>query len=241
MSTSRSERGPAAEDQTPTATVLVAGGRGGIGGASAAALTGAGWQPLILDKSDGVDAADERAVRAFLDEQGRPPLRAVVVSCGRVGSGGVADTDAAAWRSVMRDNLDAAYVLIREAMPLLRAAGGDRCIVLMSSVNGRTGGNTLSGPAYAVAKAGLIGLCLHPAQSLAAEGIRVNAIAPGPVDTAMTQRLTLAQLGALLERVPLRRVATADEIAGAVMFLLSPAARSITGSVVDVNGGMWMG
>ena len=219
----------------------MAGGRGGIGAATVDALAASGLRTISLDKADGIDAANERAVRGFLKTQGRPPLRAVVVLCGRVGSGGVHETSLSAWRSVMRDNLDAAYVVVRESLPLLRASDGDRCIVLMSSVNGRTGGNTLSGPAYAAAKAAVIGLCMHLARTLAPEGIRANAVAPGPVDTSMTRRLTAAQTGELLGRMPLHRVAAPTEIAGAIAFLLSPLAWSMTGAVLDINGGLWMG
>lgn len=246
MATLRSERrvfrARRDADISPSpATVLVAGGRGGIGAATVDALAASGLRTISLDKADGVDAANERAVRDFLRTQGRPPLRAVVVLCGRVGSGGVQETSLSAWRSVMRDNLDAAYVVVRESLPLLRASEGDRCIVLMSSVNGRTGGNELSGPAYAAAKAAVIGLCMHLARTLAAEGIRANAVAPGPVDTAMTHRLTAAQTGEVLEHMPLHRVAAPTEIAGAIAFLLSPLAWSMTGAVLDINGGLWMG
>jgi NAD(P)-dependent dehydrogenase (short-subunit alcohol dehydrogenase family) len=113
--------------------------------------------------------------------------------------------------------------------------------VLLSSVNGRSGGNTLSGPAYATAKAGLIGLARHLATTLAGEGIRVNAVAPGPVETPMYHRLDASVRAELEAKIPLRRASTPGEIAEAIRFLLSPAAASVTGTVLDINGGLWMG
>lgn len=222
-------------------TVLVVGGRGGIGSATVRMLEQNGTACAILDRADGVDAADPGQVRRFLDDTGITEFSAVVVLAGRAGSGGIDATDADQWRELMRDNLDAAYIAIRESLPRLRAFDGDRSIVLLSSVNGRHGGNTLSGPAYATAKAGVIGLTRHLASTLASEGIRANAIAPGPVDTPMYRRLEPAQQVALESTIPVKHIATPEEIAGAVAFLLSPSAVSITGAVLDMNGGLWMG
>lgn len=222
-------------------TVLVVGGRGGIGSATVQLLEKAGASCLVLDRADGVDAADPGQVRQFLEQSGVGALSAVVVLAGRAGSGGIDDTDLDEWRGLMRDNLDVAYVSVRESLPLLRSFEGDRSIVLLSSVNGRHGGNVLSGPAYAAAKAALIGLTRHLAVTLAADRIRVNAIAPGPVDTMMYRRLDRDQQAALESAIPLKRVAAPNEIAGTVQFLLSPHAVSMTGAVLDVNGGLWMG
>ncbi len=222
-------------------TVLVVGGRGGIGTATVRILEQSGTVCAVLDRADGVDAADPQQVRGYLAENRITELSAVIVLAGRAGSGGIDETDIDQWRELMRDNLDTAYVVIRESLPLLRAFGGDRSIVLLSSVNGRHGGNALSGPAYATAKAAIIGLTRHLAVTLAAEGIRVNAIAPGPVDTRMYRRLDPEQQARLESTIPLRHVAAPDEIAGAVSFLLSPSAVSMTGAVLDMNGGLWVG
>lgn len=92
-----------------------------------------------------------------------------------------------------------------------------------------------------MAKAGIIGLTRHLAKHQARRRIRVNCLAPGPVATPMLDRLTDEELAALRATIPLDHVTTADEIAETVGWLCSPAARSITGTVVDVNGGMWMG
>lgn len=221
-------------------TVLVVGGRGGIGAATVALLEGGGIPCLVMDRDDGVDAADPGAVRRFLAVAEITELTGVVVLAGRAGAGGIDDTALEDWRALLRDNLDAAYVVVKETLPLLRAAEGDRSIVLISSVNGRHGGNTLSGPAYATAKAAVLGLARHLAVTLATERIRVNTIAPGPVDTAMYRRLEPEKQAALEATIPLGRVAAPDEIAGAVKYLLSPCAVSMTGAVLDINGGLWV-
>lgn len=222
-------------------TVLVVGGRGGVGTATVRALQRDGAAFAVLDRADGVDAADPEQVRRYFSAAGIAELAAVVVLAGRAGSGSIDDTDIDEWRGLMRDNVDAAYVVIRESLPLLRAFSGDRSIVLLSSVNGRHGGNNLSGPAYATAKAAIIGLTRHLAVTLAGEGIRVNAIAPGPVETPMLHRLSVGERAGLLRAIPLGHTAEPEEIAGTVRFLLSESARSITGAVIDVNGGMWVG
>lgn len=221
--------------------IVVTGGGGGIGQATVAALREAGFTPIVLDIANGVDAADPNSVRAFLDESAPQTLRGVVALAGVAGAGGIDETDIDDWHFVIRANLDTAYVVVRESLSRLRAGAGDRGIVLMSSVNGRHGGNTLSGPAYATAKAGLIGLTRHLASTLASDGIRANAVAPGPVETAMYHRLSAAQQEALIAQIPLHRTLQPTEVAGAVTFLLSDAARSITGAVLDMNGGLWMG
>lgn len=215
---------------------LIVGGRGGIGSAVCERLKRDGREIVVLDRSDGIDACDAAAVNAFLGTQA--PIGSLVFLAGSVGSGGIEDHTTAQWRKVLDDNLTAAFVTVQATLPSIRAARG--CIVLMSSVMGRTGGNRLSGPAYASAKAGIIGLTRHLARDLAADGVRVNAVAPGPVDTPMVHRLSERALNDLLQTVPLHRVAHPGEIAAAIAYLMSDDAASVTGVVLDINGGMAM-
>jgi 3-oxoacyl-[acyl-carrier protein] reductase len=219
-----------------THTALVVGGAGGIGQACLDRFRAQGDEVVVVDRASGHDAADPVSVAEAL--RNVSDLSVVVHAAGSVGAGGIEDVTLSEWNRVMEDNLTSAFVVCQQAVPLLRSGGS---IVLLSSVNGRHGGNRLSGPAYATAKAGIIGLTRHLAKDLAPRAIRVNAIAPGPVATAMVDRLSREQLADLIEQIPLRRVAEAAEVADTVVWLCSPAAASITGAVIDLNGGMWMG
>jgi len=217
-------------------TALVVGGAGGIGAACAEWLRTRGDEVVVLDRALGHDAADPDSVASVL--AGVPRLDAVVHAAGSVGSGGITDLDLAEWHRVLDDNLTTAAVVTSQALPRLVRGGS---VVLFSSVNGRHGGNELSGPAYAVAKAGIIGLTRHLAKHQAARGVRVNCLAPGPVATPMLDRLTDDELRTLLAGIPLDHLTVPAEIAETVGWLCSPAAASVTGAVIDVNGGMWMG
>ena len=215
--------------------VLVVGGRGGIGSAVVDRLAQDGAATVVLDAVDGRDATDPDDVAAVLADH--PTLDGLVHLAGITGAGGIADHDLEMWRRVMDANLTSAFVVLQQALPRLVPGSG---VVLCSSVNGRTGGNELSGPAYAAAKAGIIALTRHVATHEAKRGIRANAIAPGPVATAMVDRLSDDELSDLLATIPLGRVTPTAEIADLVAFLLSDGAASITGATIDVNGGAWM-
>ncbi len=217
-------------------TALVVGGAGGIGAACADRFRASGHHVVVIDRALGHDAADPASVAAALE--GVERLDAVVHAAGSVGAGGIEDLDLDQWRRVIDDNLTSAVVVLRTALPLMGRGGS---VVLFSSVNGRHGGNRLSGPAYAVAKAGVIGLTKHLAKDQAPQGIRVNCLAPGPVATPMLDRLSTAEMSALRASIPLDHVTTPEEIAGTVAWLCSPSAASVTGTTIDVNGGMWIG
>jgi len=119
---------------------------------------------------------------------------------------------------------------------MMRARTGR--LVFVSSVVGETGNAGQS--AYSASKAALLGLAKSLAREYVTRGITVNAVTPGFVDTDMTQALTPEQREAMLKAVPLGRVATAREIATAVVYLASDEAAYVTGQVLRVNGGMYM-
>ncbi|PTA47699.1 SDR family NAD(P)-dependent oxidoreductase [Micromonospora sp. RP3T] len=215
-------------------SLLVTGGASGIGAAVVAAARGRGETVHVIDVSTGVDAADPVAVGEFVDAVGVPDR--VAHLAGVVSAGGVEETSLTEWERTLRNNLTSAFVVSQAVVPRMAARGGGS-LVLMSSLNARDGGTRLSGVAYAAAKAGVLGLMRHLAVDYGPRGVRVNAVAPGPVATPMHDRLTAEQKSALRGRMPLGRVASAEEIAAIVLFLLSDSCATVTGTTFDVNGG----
>lgn len=220
-------------------TALVVGGRGAIGSAVVEALRRDGEAVHVLDRADGVDAADPRQVQEFLDGLPEPPTRLAHVA-GSVGYGGLLDVSPEQWRDVLADSLTSSFTVVRAVLPGMLSAGAG-AIVLMSSVNGRHGGNTLSGPAYAAAKAGVLALTRNIAKEFGGRGVRANAVAPGPVRSAMTARLSTREMSDLVGQVPLGRAAEPEEVAETIAFLLGDRASYVNGATVDVNGGLWTG
>jgi len=127
--------------------------------------------------------------------------------------------------------------LMRAVMrPMMKARWGR--IINISSIVGVTGNPGQAN--YAASKAGVIGLGKSVAQEVASRGITVNAIAPGFITTAMTDKLSDEQKSALLTGVPMGRMGTSDEIAASALYLASPEAGYVTGQTLHINGGMAM-
>jgi 3-oxoacyl-[acyl-carrier protein] reductase len=141
------------------------------------------------------------------------------------------------WQSVIDTNLTAIYHLSKACLRTMMKARYGR-IITITSVVGLTGN---AGQAnYAAAKAGVIGFSKSLAKEVGSRGITVNTIAPGFIETDMTQTIPDAQRTALLQQIPLNRTGKTDDIASAVVFLASDAASYITGETLHVNGGMYM-
>jgi NAD(P)-dependent dehydrogenase (short-subunit alcohol dehydrogenase family) len=169
----------------------------------------------------------------------------ILVCCaGGHGFGKAAETDDAAWESGMSANLTTAFVAARESLPLLCERRGT--ILMVSSIAGLVAGPEVCG--YTTAKHAMIGLTRSLARDYGPAGVRVNAICPGWVRTPMADeemRVLMDRYGISLDEayervtkdVPLRRPATADEIAAACHFLLSDEASIITGAVLVADGG----
>jgi 3-oxoacyl-[acyl-carrier protein] reductase len=144
----------------------------------------------------------------------------------------------AEWEDVMDTNLKAVFRLSRAVMRGMMKARWGR-IVNITSVVGAAGNPGQAN--YAAAKAGVVGLSKSLARELGSRNITVNCVAPGFIDTDMTRALPEAQRSALLSQIPLGRLGVPGDIAAAVAYLASPAAAYVTGCVLHVNGGMYMG
>lgn len=219
---------------------MVTGGSGGIGRAIARALGDSGARVVSVDFAGGpaltCDVSDASAVRAmFRDFDGTYDRLDVLVHAAGTTRDGVcwkmSDED---WRTVLGTNLDSGFFLAREAVPRMRAAGGG-AIVLISSINGERGkfGQTN----YAASKAGLIGLGRSLARETGKFGIRVNVVSPGLIDTDMTSRLPEADRRKSTEESALGNAGKPEDVAAAVLFLVSPASAHVTGQVLRVDGG----
>jgi 3-oxoacyl-[acyl-carrier protein] reductase len=141
------------------------------------------------------------------------------------------------WQSVLDVNLTSTMRLCRGVMrPMMKARWGR--IINISSIVGATGNPGQAN--YAASKAGMVGMTKSIAYEVASRGITANAVAPGFIATAMTDKLTDEQKTAINVKIPAARMGTAQEIAAAVLYLASPEAGYVTGTTLHVNGGMAM-
>ena len=230
--------------------VLVTGGSRGIGLAVAQRFAAGGDRVAVTYRSsdppaglfgvkcDVTSSADVDNAFAAVEEHFGGPVEVLVSNAGVNKDMLLLRMSEDDFAAVIDANLTAAYrVTKRAAQGMLRARRGR--IVLMSSVVGLLGS---AGQAnYAASKAGLVGFARSLARELGSRSITVNVVAPGPVETDMTAALGEKRLAELTAAVPLGRMATADEIAGTVVFLASPDAAYITGAVIPVDGGLGMG
>lgn len=236
---------------------IVTGAARGIGLASARWFLARHWRVVIVDK----DAPALNAAREQLEWEA--PGRSMALPCdvsnpvqvdamvgmvdtewqridALVNNAGVAvfkplvQTSFEEWRHVMATNLDGAYLCSQAVVPVMRRQGG--AIVNIASISGLRA-STLR-VAYGTSKAALIHLTKQQAVELAGLGIRCNAIAPGPVETAMAKQVHTAEIRKdYHDAIPLARYGSEEEIANGIGFLCSPEASYITGQVLAVDGG----
>lgn len=203
--------------------------------AALAELAGSGRQIEVLaadvSTADGAGMAIEAAMQHF----GR--LDALINNAGITRDTLLMRMGEDDWDAVLTTNLKGAFLASKAAVrPMLRQRSGR--IVNMSSVVGQAGN---AGQAnYAAAKAGLIGFTKSLAKEVGSRGITVNAIAPGFIATRLTAGLPEETKAMLLERTPLNRFGTPEDVAGAVSFLIGPDASFITGHTLTVDGGLFM-
>ncbi|TFG84938.1 MAG: 3-oxoacyl-[acyl-carrier-protein] reductase [Spirochaetales bacterium] len=238
---------------------IVTGGSKGIGLAIVKAFLGAGSSVEYLSRSkaddhaslealaagNGVtvrwttcDVTDEASVEAVLEAAvARGPIDVVINNAGVTRDGLIFRMTLEDWKAVIDTNLTSAFLVSRTAARhmIKRRAGS---IVNVSSVVGIMGNGGQTN--YAASKAGLIGFTKSLAREVASRGVRVNAVAPGFVETAMTEKIPGEARDKLKASIPLGRTAAPEEIASVVLFLASDMASYITGEVVKIDGGMGM-
>jgi 3-oxoacyl-[acyl-carrier protein] reductase len=238
---------------------LVTGGAQGIGRAIALALAREGAKIVVSDinlekaeetcgelaamgreamavkgnVADGKDA--EMMIQKALDQFGR--LDILVNNAGITRDQVLLRMKEEDWDLVLGVNLKGAFHLTKAVLrPFLKQKGGK--IINLASVTGQMGNAGQSN--YASSKAGLIGFTKSVAREYASRNILVNAVAPGFIDTAMSQAIPQKEREFLIKQIPLERLGTPEDIAEAVLFLAGPGGDYITGQVLNVNGGMYM-
>lgn len=204
--------------------------------AVAAEITAAGGRARAYALDVSSEESIKSCAKAIIADLGKVEI--LVNNAGITKDGLALRMKLADFEDVLRTNLTGAFLLTQAVISSMMKGRWGR-VINITSVVGETGA---AGQAnYAASKAGMIGLTKSLAREFASRGITVNAIAPGFIQTAMTEELTEAQKVGILAHIPLARYGNDGDIAAAVAFLASDAASYITGHTLDVNGGMYMG
>lgn len=231
---------------------FITGAAGGMGRAIAAILQGAGAKVVATDIHDeaslgaGIEyrrcdvtsrTGTEQVIDDVLGRHGRVDI--LVLCAGVIARTPLADSSDEEWDAMLAVNVRGVVNPARKLFPLMCAQGFGK-ILAAGSIAAKNGG-VASGPAYVASKAAVHGMVRWMAKAGAPHGVYANTLAPGPVETAMWASVTGAS-GAPEARatVPLGRYGSAEDIAQAALFLCSPASNWITGTSLDISGGMWM-
>jgi NAD(P)-dependent dehydrogenase (short-subunit alcohol dehydrogenase family) len=247
---------------TPAGTkrvAIVTGGSRGIGLACVRRLARDGFRVAVFDvnvaafeaarpalDADGFEVAFDQvsitdraalaaAVQGVVERWGR--IDALVNDAGVNRPGGLNETSDADWAAVIGVNLTGTWVCSSEVAKVMREQRSGAIVSIGSIAASGHGSSSLS---YTASKSGITGLSRAMAQELAPFGITVNVVAPGATRTEWIERHMAARLETMAREVPMGRLATPEDIAGAVAFFASEDARYVTGQVLSVSGGVWM-
>lgn len=242
-------------------TAIVTGGTNGIGKAIAIKLAEAGINVGIVGRNEerAQCAVDEIMkcggyAQAFLgdisDEKNCESIVNnvneyfggvdILVNCaGILSSTQISDVTREEWDNIISTNLSGTFFMIQKSLPYLRKSMNGRIINIASNA-GRMGGYENS-QSYTASKGGMIAITMGIARQLASDGITCNVVCPGTTETEMVTLYDDETKERLLNRIPMRRFAKPEEVAAAVCFFASEEAGYITGAILDVNGGMYMG
>lgn len=238
---------------------LITGSGSGIGRATALKLAERGCRIVGGDlnlaaaeaTTDAVRQAGGEAITVSLDVASRDSVAAFaaealraygqvdyLVNCAGIWEySALVDLEESRWDRLIDINLKGTFLCCQAAAKEMLQRG-EGAIVNIASVAGRNGGN-YSGAHYSASKGGVIAMTMQIAREIGSKGVRVNCVAPGPTDSPMTANWPADVKAGLVTRTPLGRLGLPDDIAGAVVFLLSDDARFIVGETIEVNGGLF--
>lgn len=230
---------------------LITGGAGGMGRAIATVFKAAGAAVVATDRhehesiGEGIEyrrydvtsrEQTDRVIDAVLAAHGRIDI--LVLCAGIIARTPLADSTDDEWDAILSVNVRGVVNPARKLFPIMCRQGYGK-ILAAGSIAAKNGG-VASGPAYVASKAAVHGMMRWVAKAGAAHGVYANVLAPGPVETAMWANVTGDVAPSPNATVPLGRYGNAEDIAQAALFLCSPASNWITGTSLDISGGMWM-
>jgi len=230
---------------------LITGGAGGMGRAIASAFKAAGARVIATDRAEKEDlgsgiryrrydvtsrADTDQVIDAVIAEHGKVDI--LVLCAGIIARTPLGDSSDEEWDAIMQVNVRGVVNPARKLFPLMCERGYGK-ILAAGSIAAKNGG-VASGPAYVASKAAVHGMMRWIAKAGAPHGVYANTLAPGPVETAMWANVTGNVAPSANATVPLGRYGNAEDIAQAALFLCSPASNWITGTSLDISGGMWM-
>lgn len=243
-----------------TAVITGAGSRRGIGRATAHALAAAGYHIAVLDLDKeaaedtardvavrhgvqalglAADVTDAEAVDAAITaaEAALPPIGALVNNAGITSPTRFLDVTHEEWDRILEVNVRGSFLVTHRVAPGMAERGFGR-VVFLSSVSAERGGGVFGGVAYSAAKAALLGFARALARELGPSGVTANSVAPGLIDTDITQgKLDEQRKAAMVADVPVRRIGGVEDVADVIAFLARPESGYLTGVTYDVNGG----